>query len=59
MQAQGYQTDFEAERKDREVAHSKIADVEIRSKHELDTMAKEMQNKSRELDVSTCSSTCT
>ncbi len=52
IQAQGYLADFEDERKDRETAHSKIADMENRYGHQLEAMKNDLHTKSRELDVS-------
>ena len=52
IQAQGYQADFEEERKDRETAHSKIVDMESRYGHLLEAMKNDLHTKSRELDVS-------
>ena len=51
LQAQTYLADFEEERKDREAAHSKIADMENRYGHQLEAMKNDLHTKSRELDV--------
>ncbi len=51
LQATAYKDDFDAERKDRESAHSKIAEIEDRYRRQLETMAGELQKKIKELEV--------
>ena len=41
-QSAGYQEDFNEERKDREKAHSKMADMEMQYKHQLSKLGEEL-----------------
>ena len=44
-----YKEDFETERKDRESAHSKMAETETRYTHQLETLATQLQATAAEL----------
>ena len=44
-----YKEDFETERKDRESAHSKMAETETRYTHQLETLAAQLQATAAEL----------
>ena len=48
MKAMTYKEDFESERKDREMAHNRIADVEIRYRHQLESMGEQLQKVTEE-----------
>ena len=48
-QAMTYKEDFETERKDRESAHSKMAETETRYTHQLETLAAQLQATAAEL----------
>ena len=48
MKAMTYKEDFESERKDREMAHNRIADVETRYRHQLGSMGEQLQKVTEE-----------
>ena len=49
LQAQTFQEDFEQERKDREKAHSQVAEVEERYQYQLQSMVTQLNHTSQDL----------
>ena len=50
LQAQTFQEDFEQERKDREKAHSQVAEIKQRYQHQLQSMVEQLDRTAQELE---------
>ena len=50
LQAQVFQEDFQQERKDREKAHSQVAEIEQRYQHQLHSLVEQLDRTTQELE---------